>query len=256
MKPSDKLPECVAGWSEQELSSNPHNQKDKARKVEEMFTSIAESYDLNNRVHSMWRDQAWRKQAVKMASMITSDDVVDVACGTGDLAMAFSKAGASSVLGVDFTQAMLDVAVVKATKEGLTIPYVQGDAMDLELPDKSANIVSIAFGIRNVQKPERAFAEFFRILRPGGRLIVLEFSKPKNPVVSFFNGVYTKRIMPITATCISRDQSGAYKYLPKSVETFTEPAELANQISQAGFADIEQKSLTFGVCTITKAIKR
>ena len=101
-----------------------------------------------------------------------------------------------------------------------------------------------------------AFAEFFRILRPGGRLIVLEFSKPKNPVVSFFNGVYTKRIMPITATCISRDQSGAYKYLPKSVETFTEPAELANQISQAGFADIEQKSLTFGVCTITKAIKR
>jgi len=128
--------------------------------------------------------------------------------------------------------------------------------MDLELPDKSANIVSIAFGIRNVQKPELAFAEFFRILRPGGRLIVLEFSKPKNPVVSFFNGVYTKRIMPITATCISHDQSGAYKYLPKSVETFTEPAELANQISQAGFADIEQKSLTFGVCTITKAIKR
>ena len=91
MKPSDKLPEGVAGWSEQELSSNPHDQQDKSRKVEEMFTSIAESYDLNNRVHSMWRDQAWRKQAVKIASMTTSDDVVDVACGTGDVAKLYSK---------------------------------------------------------------------------------------------------------------------------------------------------------------------
>lgn len=255
MTATDKMPEKPAGWTKEELSSNPHQQQDKARKVEEMFTSIASSYDLNNRLHSMWRDQAWRRKAVKMASLTTTDDVVDVACGTGDLAMAFYRAGAQSVLGIDFTQAMLDVAVQKAHNAGMDIPYIQGDAMNLDLQAESADIVSIAFGIRNVQKPELAFAEFFRILRPDGRLIVLEFSNPKNAIFSFFNGLYTKRIMPITATCISRDQSGAYKYLPKSVETFTEPKELAEQIARAGFKNITQKPQTFGVCTITKAIK-
>ncbi|MBT4531204.1 MAG: bifunctional demethylmenaquinone methyltransferase/2-methoxy-6-polyprenyl-1,4-benzoquinol methylase UbiE [Phycisphaerae bacterium] len=255
MSPPEEVTQEKPAWSDSELTQNPHDAQDKAKKVEDMFTSIAHRYDLNNRLHSMWRDQTWRKRAVKLAQVTNRDDVVDVACGTGDLSMAFYKSGVRSVLGIDFTQAMLDFAMAKATKEQMDITYRFGDAMDLNLPEKCADVVSIAFGIRNVQKPDLAFREFFRILRPGGRLIVLEFSNPKNCIVSFINSVYTKHIMPVTATLISRDQSGAYKYLPKSVETFAEPAVLAKEIEEAGFSAIEQHAQTFGVCTITKAVK-
>jgi demethylmenaquinone methyltransferase/2-methoxy-6-polyprenyl-1,4-benzoquinol methylase len=128
--------------------------------------------------------------------------------------------------------------------------------MQLDLPDASADVVSIAFGIRNVQEPSKAFAEFYRILRSGGRLVVLEFSTPKNALLRFCNNFYTKKVMPITATVISGDTSGAYKYLPKSVETFADAKELAVEIERAGFSEINQSSQTFGVCTITSAIKR
>jgi demethylmenaquinone methyltransferase/2-methoxy-6-polyprenyl-1,4-benzoquinol methylase len=128
--------------------------------------------------------------------------------------------------------------------------------MDLHLDDQSCDVVSIAFGIRNVQDPTKAIAEFYRLLRPSGRLIVLEFSTPPNTLVRSLNNLYTKRIMPITASLIARDRSGAYNYLPKSVETFSQPEELANQITQAGFEGLERFPQSFGVCTITKAVKR
>ena len=242
-------------WSGTVLSKNPHSAEDKAERVEAMFTSIAHSYDLNNRVHSMWQDQAWRARAVKMATVSSGDDVVDVACGTGDLSMAFYKANVCSVIGIDFTQAMLDVAVTKAEASAMKIDYRQGDAMDLDLPDNSADVVSIAFGIRNVQDPSKAFSEFYRVLRPAGRLIVLEFSTPKNWLVRVCNNLYTNRIMPITATFISRDKSGAYKYLPKSIATFADATTLGEEIQRSGFVGMHQVPQTFGVCTITVATK-
>jgi demethylmenaquinone methyltransferase/2-methoxy-6-polyprenyl-1,4-benzoquinol methylase len=242
-------------WSGTDLSKNPHSAEDKAERVEAMFTSIARSYDLNNRVHSMWQDQAWRARAVKMATVSSGDDVVDVACGTGDLSMAFYKANVCSVIGIDFTQAMLDVAVTKAEASAMKIDYRQGDAMDLDLPDNSADVVSIAFGIRNVQDPSKAFSEFYRVLRPAGRLIVLEFSTPKNWLVRVCNNLYTNRIMPITATFISRDKSGAYKYLPKSIATFADATTLGEEIQRSGFVGMHQVPQTFGVCTITVATK-
>ncbi len=242
-------------WSDAELSKNPHGAQDKAERVEAMFTSIAHSYDLNNRVHSMWQDQVWRSRAVRLAKLTGTEDIVDVACGTGDLSMAFYKANVRSVIGIDFTQAMLDFAVAKAVASSMEIEYRQGDAMDLDLPDNSADVVSIAFGIRNVQDPGRAFAEFYRILRPAGRLIVLEFSTPKNWFVRTFNSFYTNKVMPITATLISGDKSGAYKYLPKSIETFADVKELGSGIERAGFVDVTQVQQTFGVCTITTATK-
>jgi demethylmenaquinone methyltransferase/2-methoxy-6-polyprenyl-1,4-benzoquinol methylase len=251
----DEITSKKPAWSGEDLEVNPHLASDKAKRVEVMFSSIAQSYDVNNRIHSMWRDQAWRRRAVKIAMATSKDDVVDIACGTGDLAMAFCKAGVHSVLGIDFTLAMLNIAVIKAERAQLPIEYRQGDAMDLRLDDASADIVSIAFGIRNVQSPKKALAEFYRVLRPNGRLIVLEFSTPQNVVLRTLNSFYTKRVMPITASLIARDTSGAYQYLPKSVETFTNPSELATEIKEAGFVQVEQVPLTFGVCTITKAIK-
>ncbi len=252
----DDIASKKPAWSGEDLEINPHLASDKAKRVEAMFSSIAKSYDVNNRIHSMWQDQVWRRRAVEMAMVTPTDDVVDVACGTGDLAMVFCKAGVGSVLGIDFTQAMLNYAVKKSENAGMPIEYRQGDAMNLYLDDGSADIVSIAFGIRNVQNPQKAFAEFYRILRPGGRLIILEFSVPPNPLLRTLNNFYTKRVMPITASLIARDRSGAYQYLPKSVETFTNPSALAVEVQEVGFKDVEQTSLTFGVCTITKATKR
>ena len=252
----DEMSTEKPAWSGEDLEANPHLAIDKAKRVEAMFTSIARKYDLNNRLHSMWQDQVWRQRAVALANVTPTDDVVDVACGTGDLAIAFCKAGARSVLGIDFTLAMLDIAVAKSEIAGLPIEYRQGDAMELKLHAESADIVSIAFGIRNVQNPVKALEEFYRILRPGGRIVVLEFSTPSNGILRALNTFYTHRIMPLTATLIAGDTSGAYKYLPKSIDTFTNPDELAHELEGVGFCDVEQASQTFGVCTVITATKR
>ena len=242
-------------WDSENLALNPHTVDDKADRVEAMFTSIARKYDFNNRLHSLWQDQIWRQHTVDIANVTRNDVVLDVACGTGDLAMAFCRAGAQSVQGIDFTKAMLDIAMTKAETADLQITYSQGDAMALDVPDCSADIVSIAFGIRNVQVPSKALKEFYRVLKPGGRLVVLEFSTPQNTLIRMFNNLYTKRIMPITATLIAHDTSGAYKYLPKSVESFSDAQMLADEIQSAGFESIDQFPQTFGVCTITRGIK-
>ncbi|MCH2145783.1 MAG: bifunctional demethylmenaquinone methyltransferase/2-methoxy-6-polyprenyl-1,4-benzoquinol methylase UbiE [Phycisphaerales bacterium] len=214
-----------------------------------MFGAIAPSYDLNNRIHSFWQDQRWRRRGVRLADPGSDAMVVDVACGTGDLAEAFLKAGASQVIGIDFTPEMLDVARERAARAGLKrIEYRQGDATQLELPTDSADVLSIAFGIRNVNEPARALSEFRRILKPGGRLLILEFSQPTNPIIRVINDLYTRRIMPWTATMLSGDRSGAYRYLPRSIETFLPRAELEQSIRDAGFETIRQIPMTFGVC--------
>jgi len=237
-----------AAWSDDELATNPHAHAEKAGKVRGMFGAIAGHYDLNNRLHSFGRDQAWRKFAV--------DRVLDAACGTGDLTKAFADAlqrmgrkgeGAESpVVGLDFTPEMLDVA--RDRKATALTEYIEGDAMDLPFADASFDVVSIAFGIRNVSRPEVALAEFRRVLRPGGRLIVLEFGKPGFPPIRWGNDFYCNVIMPRTATLISRDKSGAYKYLPRSVETFLTKEEMIQRMGEARFNPVEAKGLTFGVC--------
>src|ERR1019366_2437011 len=196
---------------------------DKRRRVQEMFAAIAPSYDLNNRLHSLWMDQRWRKRAVKLVELKPTDRVVDVACGTGDLAFAFAGQfeDGPAVIGVDFTFQMLPIAGIKASRRGgRECLFVNGDAQALPLPDQSADVVSIAFGIRNVADPAAAIREFHRILRPGGRLVILEFSLPTNPILRGFYNFYFRRILPRTATLISGDKTGAYRYLPESVNTF------------------------------------
>ncbi|MBG80044.1 MAG: bifunctional demethylmenaquinone methyltransferase/2-methoxy-6-polyprenyl-1,4-benzoquinol methylase UbiE [Phycisphaerae bacterium] len=248
-------------WDSSRLKADPHADPEKASRVQRMFGAIAERYDLNNRLHSLGRDQAWRKRAVRMSMLNPSDDVLDVACGTGDLTEAFAKAGARTVQGVDFTPQMLDLARVKAQKRkrrsGAAAPeYHQGDAMDLQFSDASFDVLSIAFGIRNVTHPERAVAEFHRVLRPGGRVVILEFCEPGFAPMRLFNGFYCKRIMPLTASLIARDRSGAYHYLPRSVETFSDPAELSSLLASNGFEDLQQKKLTMGICAITVGHKQ
>jgi demethylmenaquinone methyltransferase/2-methoxy-6-polyprenyl-1,4-benzoquinol methylase len=243
-----------AAWTSETLAEDPHARPDKPDRVRSMFASIAGAYDLNNRLHSFGLDQRWRRALVSECRVRPSDAVLDVACGTGDLTECFARARPASVTGVDFTPPMLDIARVKADRRrrrraGEPRPtYAVGDATALEFPDASFDIVSIAFGIRNVGDPEKAFAEFRRVLRPGGRLAVLEFATPRNPLVRLGHDLWTRRIMPRTATLISGDRSGAYHYLPRSVATFLDPDALADAIVRAGFASPRQRRLTFGTC--------
>lgn len=266
-------------WDEK-LLRNPHEVADKRTRVQKMFAAIAPSYDINNRLHSLWMDQRWRKKAVQLATLSTDDQIVDVACGTGDLTFAFAKAlvdlrypqdirpDIAQVLGIDFTFEMLPIARRKGDvpsqrprgrnllqSHGQVVELLNGDALSLPLPNQSCDVLSIAFGIRNVQDPGGAIHEFFRVLRPGGRLIILEFSLPTNPILRSLYNFYFRQILPRTATLISRDKTGAYKYLPESVNTFIGPEQMMSMMRDVGFQNVEQFPLTFGVCVCYRGIK-
>jgi demethylmenaquinone methyltransferase/2-methoxy-6-polyprenyl-1,4-benzoquinol methylase len=218
-----------------------------------MFGAIAHRYDLNNRVHSLGRDHAWRRRAVRLAGVSSGDRVLDVACGTGDLAEAFAGAGPAAVTGVDFAEPMLEIARRKASARrrapGVPMPdYRSGDALALPFASGSFDVVSIAFGIRNVADADRALRELRRVLRPGGRLVVLEFSEPRVPILRALARFYTHRIMPWTASWLARDRSGAYRYLPRSIDTFLDRDALAARIEAAGFGAVRQEEMTFGIC--------
>lgn len=238
-------------WTARELT-DPHSRDDKPERVRRMFAAIARRYDLNNRVHSLWLDQTWRRFAVRQAGVTPTDRALDVACGTGDLTHALARAGAKEVVGLDFTQEMLDYAAIKQARLAPTlrdrVRYLQGDAQHLPFDDASFDIVTIAFGIRNVADPSLAMREFRRVLRPKGRLVILEFGSPRLAPVRWFNDLYCKRIMPITATLISGDRSGAYKYLPKSVETFMSQEQMQSLMQRSGFSEVSHASLSLGIC--------
>jgi demethylmenaquinone methyltransferase/2-methoxy-6-polyprenyl-1,4-benzoquinol methylase len=219
--------------------------------------------------------------ATRLAGLRATDVVVDVACGTGDLTIEFAsrlswlnaKGGRKTVdlqaIGIDFTMPMLPIARQKFLRaiandeeeDGeldelrKSAKWINGDAQALPLPDASADVVSIAFGIRNVQDVKAALREFHRVLRPGGRVIILEFSRPTNPMIRFFNDVYCSKIMPHTATWISGDKSGAYKYLPKSVESFIDREQMMEMMREAGFTQVEPFPMTFGVCVCYRGVK-
>jgi demethylmenaquinone methyltransferase/2-methoxy-6-polyprenyl-1,4-benzoquinol methylase len=264
-------------WNDS-LLQNPHEVADKRSRVQQMFAAIAPSYDLNNRLHSLWMDQRWRRKAVKLASVKPTDIVVDVACGTGDLAIKFrdrlvsmidwKKHKAPHVIGIDFTFEMLPLARRKGwipfelpSREDLSsctvdgISWLNADAQFLPLTDQSANILSIAFGIRNVSGPAAAIKEFHRVLKPGGRLIILEFSLPTNRILRALYNFYFTKILPRTATWISRDKTGAYKYLPQSVNTFISRDTMQQMMRDAGFTEVKAFSLTFGICICYRGLK-
>jgi demethylmenaquinone methyltransferase / 2-methoxy-6-polyprenyl-1,4-benzoquinol methylase len=256
------------------LLQNPHAVSDKAARVNKMFAAIAPSYDLNNRLHSLWMDQHWRNVAVKMAGVNAGDRIVDVACGTGDLTLKFARhlayrgrLGQSRIMGIDFTDAMLPIAQAKSDRhqrhwqlhKGKTpwpVSFIHGNALALPLDDSSVDIVSIAFGIRNVADWGRAIDEFARVLKPGGRLVILEFSLPTNRVLRALYNFYFRRVLPRTATWISGDKTGAYKYLPESVNTFISREAMIERMAAAGFDAIKARTLTFGVCLCYKGVRR
>jgi demethylmenaquinone methyltransferase/2-methoxy-6-polyprenyl-1,4-benzoquinol methylase len=269
-----------------DLLRDPHHVADKRTRVQRMFAAIAPSYDINNRLHSLWMDQHWRKKAVTLAKLNPNDVIVDVACGTGDLTFAFANQlrtlnapetfAIGQLIGLDFTYEMLPIARAKASaypwsqirpvslknpvfvnpaRMSRSVLLINGDALSLPFPDACCDVVSIAFGIRNVADPAAAIKEFRRVLRPGGRLIILEFSLPTNAVLRGLYNFYFRHILPRTATLISGDKTGAYKYLPESVNTFISRQHMTDMMSSAGFGEVTQHPLTFGVCVCYRGVR-
>jgi demethylmenaquinone methyltransferase/2-methoxy-6-polyprenyl-1,4-benzoquinol methylase len=250
---TDKPAATDIAWDASQLA-NPHAVADKARRVEQMFAAIAPTYDLNNRLHSLGRDQAWRRAAVKLAQPQPHETVLDVACGTGDLAIAFASTGVNRVVGVDFTENMLRIAQHKRHHHQ-PLTYQAGDAMRLPIADASVDIVSIAFGIRNVSSPASALREFYRVLKPAGRLLILEFSLPANPLLRAAYNFYFRHVMPRTAAFIARDRNGAYRYLPQSVNTFIDRPGMVRMMQEAGLTDLRVKPLTCGIAVCYRGLK-
>ena len=225
-----------------------------------MFDAIAPRYDLLNHLLSAGIDKRWRAHAIRSLRLTGRETLVDVATGTADVALEARRAGtagAARVLGVDFAGAMLalGLAKVRAAGESRRISLVRGDAMSLPIPTASADAVTISFGIRNVQRPAVACCEMARVLRPGGRLAILEFGMPRIRGLSALYSWYFRRMLPLIGRMIS-GHSGAYTYLPASVGAFPPPAEFMTILRQSGFADVQAVPLTLGIVYLYTGRKR
>lgn len=214
-----------------------------------MFDSIAPRYDLLNRTLSAGLDQRWRKRAIAELELGATARVLDLCTGTADLALAATtRHPGASVVGVDFSGAMLQLGLkkVRAADLGRRIRLVRGDATRIPLPGGSCDAATIGFGIRNVAEPELALAELARVLRPGGRLAILEFGQPKIPGIRTLYSWYFKYLLPLVGRFVSRHQS-AYSYLPASVGNFPPPSEFARTIERHGFVSVRAVPLTLGI---------
>lgn len=209
-----------------------------------MFDAIAPTYERVNQITSLGRDRHWRRKAVSLAGVWPDDRVLDVACGTGDLARAFAAAGPRGVVGADFAHNMLSLAAGRGDR-GLT--WCRADALTLPFADESFTIVSCAFGVRNFQDLSRGLGEMYRVLAPGGRAVVLEFGLPRSSWLRSTYQFYFRHVLPRLARLISGDHSGAYDYLPRSVATFLDADEMVGVLRGVGFGPVEARPLTLGV---------
>jgi len=213
-----------------------------------MFDAIAPRYDFLNHFLSAGIDRRWRTKAIRTLQLTGHETLLDVCTGTADVALEGQAQGAARVLGVDFAGAMLGLGVKKVRDAGLDrrIALVRGDAMRLPVADRSVDAATVAFGIRNVQRPEVACREMARALKPGGRLAILEFGVPRIPGVSAAYLWYFKHVLPALGRVIS-GHTAAYSYLPASVGTFPPPAEFMATLRAAGFTDVKASPLTLGI---------
>jgi demethylmenaquinone methyltransferase/2-methoxy-6-polyprenyl-1,4-benzoquinol methylase len=229
----------------------------KKGQVAEMFDGIARSYDFLNHFLSMGIDKGWRKKAIHVIAAKNPKAILDVATGTGDLAIAANKVlPEAKITGVDISTGMLEVGRKKMAELNLndSIQLLEGDSEALPFEESSFDAVTCAYGVRNFENLERGLREMQRVMRPGGKLAVLEFSQPKKFPVAQLYQFYFRAILPLVGKIVSK-HSRAYTYLPESVAAFPEGEAFCALLRKCGFSEINARPLTFGITTLYSASK-
>ncbi len=223
-------------------------------RIRGMFGHIAPRYDFLNHLLSLNVDRYWRWRTTRLVPPEGDAPLLDLCTGTGDLALAYDRAarGAVPIVGADFCRPMLDRAVAKTARAGAggRVRYVEADAQHLPFADHTFQVTAVAFGLRNVTDTDRGIAEMVRVTRPGGRVAVLEFSRPRGWLFGRLYRFYFRRVLPLLGQMISRSEDSAYRYLPASVMEFPDGDALAERLRRHGLGDVRWHPFTFGIATL------
>lgn len=224
-----------------------------------MFGEIAGRYDFLNHLLSAGIDRRWRRRTTQLAPLRKGGPVLDVCTGTGDLALAYWRSGGGEVevVGADFCRPMLEIGLDKVRRAGASdkIKLVEADAERLPFRNDRFEIVSVAFGLRNVSDTDVGLREMARVCRPGGRVVVLEFSMPRSRIIRGVYERYFRRLLPLVGQALAKNRQEAYNYLPASVEEFPQYEALAERFRGAGLKEVFYRRLTFGVATLYVGVK-
>jgi len=225
----------------------------KKEKIQQMFDGIAPSYDRLNHLMSLGVDKIWRRKALKEIVDGTQQQILDVACGTGDstIAIALKAAPGSKITGIDISTGMMEPLMRKAAHEGVhdRIKLLVADALDMPFPDGTFHRVTCAFGVRNFEDKSRGLEEFHRVLKPGGKAVILELSVPSKPWLRQLYDIYFMHILPWIGGMVSGNKE-AYRYLPASVHAFPAPPAFCAMMEEAGFRNVRHISLSMGLCRL------
>ena len=236
----------------------PYSDSDLSKKqqVEQMFDNISGKYDLLNRILSMGIDVSWRKKVVKSVKKENPATILDIATGTGDLAIAMAKSTDAKITGFDLSAGMLEVGRKKVEEQNLQnrIEMIQGDAENMPFEDNSFDVITVAFGVRNFENLEKGLNDIYRVLKPDGKFIILEFSQPESFPMKQLYSFYSRTVLPRIGKKISKDQS-AYTYLPDSVQAFPYGDEMKKILKNSNFVEPFDKKLTFGIASIYESKK-
>jgi demethylmenaquinone methyltransferase/2-methoxy-6-polyprenyl-1,4-benzoquinol methylase len=229
----------------------------KGERIRQMFGAIAPTYDFLNHLLSLNIDRKWRQRVTRLVP-VHNGPILDLCTGTGDLAFAYDRSsrGRVEILGADFCGEMLDLAVRKLSRtQKHRIHFLQADAQFLPFVDSCFEIVCVAFGLRNISDPDKALKEMIRVTRPGGRIAILEFSRPRASLLGKMYQAYFRYLLPLIGQAISRSQDSAYHYLPASVEEFPCGEALADRLRQHGLRDVSFFPMTFAIATLYVGVK-
>lgn len=233
------------------------DERGKGEQVREMFDSIAPAYDFMNRAMTMGVDRVWRRRAVDAVEAVRPVRVLDIATGTGDVAIALARRlPGVSVTGIDLREGMVEIGRRKVERAGLAarVELRTGDCLALDVPDGSVDAVTVAYGVRNFEHLDRGYAEMMRVLRPGGLLCVLELSTPRGWLAAPLYRLYTRYVIPAVGRMVSHDVR-AYSYLPESIAAVPQGEDMCAIIRGAGASEASARSMTFGACTLYTARK-
>ena len=232
----------------------------KANQIREMFSAIAYRYDFLNHLLSLNIDQSWRRKTITFLKDTLSESpalCLDLCCGTGDLSLELTRRGSAQVISSDFSHSMLQLGLEKIRKQGLAtrIWIAEADALNLPFRGGTFDALSIAFGLRNLESPAHGLSEMHRVLKPGGKLVVLEFSKPTNALFNSLFQFYFFKVLPRIGALISRN-AYAYSYLPDSVNQFPDQKQLSDIMMNSGFENVNYLNLSGGIAAIHYGEKR